>query len=429
MFLGLNNQTVMEKDDKSEKDDVPIRVLHLIDRITGYGTTRLLWNIVRLTPSKEIKHFVVTFSPDKGKWVYADRLREEGVYRQVSKPLFLKLGRRPTIWFLTRYIWTLWHVLQSLIWFRPHIIHVHTGYALTIALLLKVVLRRPVVHLVPSLFSQMIDQGKGWVPRFYARFHSLIDCFFTGVTSRDELLSIGVPGSKVLLVRGVIDFQEISTVRHERQQHHKAVREILHLSPDALIALSVGRLDPSKGHIFALEALPALVREFPKLHWLVVGDGKLRGELEDRAKALGIFHHVHLLGHQDDPLPYYAAATVYLRTMIFEERNLSCFEAMAMGLPMAGFDTGCEPDLINTVGHGILVPNQSAEALSAAVSQILMLPDQGREMGSRGIKCIRENYDLRNAIQDVTAVYEVLKKGNQIRSEQFEPLGHEGLNK
>ena len=417
MFLGLNNQTGMEKDDKSEKDDVPIRVLHLIDRITGYGTTRLLWNIVRLTPSKEIKHFVITFSPDNGKWLYADRLRGEGVYRQVSKPLFLKLGRRPTVWFLTRYIWALWHVLQSLIWFRPHIIHVHTGYVLTIVLLLKVVLRRPVVHLVPSLFSQMIDQGKGWVPRFYARFHSLIDCFFSGVSSRDELLSIGVPGSKVLLVRGDIDFQEISTVRHERQQHHKAVREILHLSPDALIALSVGRLDPSKGHIFSLEALPALVSQFPKLHWLVLGDGKLRSELEDRAKALGIFHHVHLLGHQDDPLPYYAAATVYLRTMIFEERNLSCFEAMAMGLPMVGFDTGCEADLINKVGHGILVPNQSAEALSAAVAQILLLPDHGREMGSRGIEFSQANFDIRLAIEDITTVYKNLKDGVDVKKD------------
>ena len=100
-----------------------------------------------------------------------------------------------------------------------------------------------------------------------------------------------------------------------------------------------------------------------------------------------------------------------------------------MGLPIVGFDLGFQEDLIKQVGHGILVPSQCVESLSIAVSQILMLPDQGREMGSRGIKYIRENYDLRNAIQHVTAVYEVLKNGNEIRSEQFEPLGHEGLNK
>ena len=407
----------MKEENESDKNESPVRVLHLIDRISGYGTTRLLWDIVRLTPSKEVKHFVITFSPDQGKWATAERLQEMGAYRPFPKTGLLKLGRRNWVWFLVRYIWALWHVLQSLIWFRPHIIYLHTGYVLTIGLLLKVVLRRPVVHLVPSLFSQMVDQGNGWVPRFYARFHSLIDCFFTGVSSRDELLSVGVPGSKVLLIRGVIDFQEISAVRRERQQHHKTIRETLHLSSDALIALSVGRLDRSKGHIFALEALPALVRQFPKLHWLVVGDGKLRHELEDRAKALGIFHHVHLLGHQDDPLPYYAAATVYLRTMIFEDRNLSCFEAMAMGLPMVGFDTGCETDLIKKVGHGILVPNQNVEALSAAVAQILAMPDQGREIGSRGIEFSRINLDIRQAVEDMTKVYKYLKDGGDLQKD------------
>jgi len=201
------------------------------------------------------------------------------------------------------------------------------------------------------------------------------------------------------------------------------------LPADAVIALSVGRLDPTKGHIYALEALKLLVRQFPKLHWLVVGEGKQRGELEERAKSLGIFHHVHLLGHQDRPLPFYAASTVYLRTMLLEERNTSCFEAMAMGLPIVGFDLGFEEDLIKQIGHGILVPSQCVESLSAAVSRILMLPDQGREMGSCGIEYIRKNYDIRQSIQDVTAVYGILKKGKEIRCEQIPSHEFQGPNK
>lgn len=314
----------MEKMNERVKDDVPIRVLHLIDRITGYGTTRLLWDIVRFTPSDKIKHLVITFSPDKGKWIHADLLREKGIYGQLPKRRILKiLDRRPMTWFLVRYMSTLWHVFKSLIWFRPDIIHIHTNYVLTVGLLLKVMLRRPVVHLVPSLFSQMVDEKKPWVPRFYARFHVLFDCFFTAASRcRDELLSVGIPDSKIVPLRGLLDLEEINAVRHKRQQFHKTIREKYHLPSDAFIALSVGRLNSSKGHLFALEALPGLLRHFPKLHWLVVGDGKQRAELEDRARALCISSHVHLVGYQDDLLPYYAAATVYLRTMIFEETNL-----------------------------------------------------------------------------------------------------------
>ena len=395
------------------KNDSPIRVLHLIDRITGYGTTKLLWDIVRLTPSDKVKHLVITFSPNKGKWLYADLLREKGAYGQVPKRRILKiLDRWPMTWFLVRYMATLWHVCKALIWFRPDIINVHSNYVLTIGLPLKIMVRRPVVHLVPSLFAQMVDEGKAWVPKLYARFHVLFDCFFTAASRcRDELLSVGIPDSKIVPLRGLLDLEDINTVRHRRQQFHKTIREQYHLPSDAFIALSVGRLDSSKGHAYALEALPGLLPQFPELYWLLVGDGNQLSELEDRARKLGIYNHVRLVGYQNDLLPYYAAATMYLRTMIFEETNLSTYKAMAMGLPIVGFDTGCETELLKKVGHGILVPNKSVTGLSAAVAQILTLPDHGRELGARGIDFCQANLDIRLGIEDITAVYKNLSDG------------------
>ena len=307
---------------------------------------------------------------------------------------------------------TFWHASKSIVSFRPDIIHVHTSYVLPIGLLLKVVSRRPVVHLVPSLFSQMRDQGKGWVPRLYSRFHSLFDCFFVAAyRCRDELLSVGVPEEKVFPFYGLLDLQAIDEVRIDKQEYYTKIREAAHLPADALIVLSVGRLDPSKGHNFSLQALPALVRRFPNLHWVVLGDGKQREELEARAKELDVLTHVHLVGHKNKPLPYYAAANVYLRSMIFEETNLSTYQAMAMGLPMVGFDTACETELLIRVGHGILVPNQSVEALIAGVTEILSLPDHGRGMGSRRIQFSQANLDIRRAIGGMTMVYKNLKNG------------------
>ena len=58
-ILRLDEWFGMEEKQNSAKDDLQIRVLHLTDRIPGYGTTRLLWDIVRLTPPQEVKHLVV----------------------------------------------------------------------------------------------------------------------------------------------------------------------------------------------------------------------------------------------------------------------------------------------------------------------------------------------------------------------------------
>ena len=409
----------MGKENESVKDEVPVRVLHLIDRITGYGTTRVLFDIVRLTPPDKVKHLVISFSPDKGQWIHADLLREKGAYWQVPKRRILKIfDRKPMTWFLTRYMSTWWYVFNALIWFRPDVIHIHTNYVLTIGLPLKVVFRRPVVHLVPSLFSQMADEGKTWVPKFYTRFHYFIDCFFSGA-SQEELRNIGIPESKIFPFRGAIDVQALQAIREKRSEHHTVIRKSLGLPSNCSLALSVGRLDPSKGHNFSLEALPSLVSKFPQLHWVVLGAGKQQAALEERAKALGIADHVHLLGHQDNPLPYYAAATVYLRTGIYEAENLSSYQAMAMGLPIVGFDTGCDTELLKKVGHGILVPNKNVAGLSAAVALILTLPDHGRELGCRGIKFSQDNLDIRLGIEDITEVYQHLRDGVDINKKEW----------
>jgi len=192
------------------------------------------------------------------------------------------------------------------------------------------------------------------------------------------------------------------------------------LPSDCLMALSVGRLHPTKGHLYALEALPSLVGKFPQLHWVVLGEGKQHAELEERAKSLGVSTHVHLLGYEDNPLPYYAAATVYFRTVILEAENLSSYQAMAMGLPVVGFDTGCETELLKDVGHGILVPNKDINAFSAAATKILTLPDRGREMGGLGLSYSEKNFDIWKAIADYTSVYIALKKGVKVQSEQLQ---------
>jgi glycosyltransferase involved in cell wall biosynthesis len=142
----------------------------------------------------------------------------------------------------------------------------------------------------------------------------------------------------------------------------------------------------------------------------VLGDGVERAALETRARELSVIEHVRFIGFQPDPLPYYAAADVYLRTMVFEAQNLSFYLAMAVGLPVVGFDTSREVDLINKVGNGILVPNKDSAALAAAVGRILMLPDRGQSMGELGTKYCREFLDMRRAIAEVCSAYVELHK-------------------
>jgi glycosyltransferase involved in cell wall biosynthesis len=270
------------------------------------------------------------------------------------------------------------------------------------------------VHIVPALFSQMEAQGTGWLVNRYRRFHQHIDYFALDAGYRNELLSIGVPANKLLGIDGTLDLDAIAAVKAESKRHRLEVRRKLQIPEDAIIALSVGRLDPSKGHAYALEALPLIRNQFPNVHWVVLGEGEQRRELEKRIDELGDAQHAHLIGFDPQPLPYYAAADIFLRTTTMEGENISSRQAIAIGLPTVGFDTCCETDLIAKLGHGILVPNADAAALAAATCQILSTPDRGAAMGARGVDYCKAHMGIQKHVDDLLSVYNQLhKKGAQ----------------
>ncbi len=432
----------------------PLRVLHIIDTLGGGGSERLVWDIVRLSDPARVQHRVVTIFPDGYlvPFVYAEGLRELGAYcskaalkkdfsrsdataqrvNSNAAPLRRRARNLPSalksplvrIWNFGYPIWReLKHAaihLRSMLGipaeyfrFNPDVVHTHGFYGFKYGLLF----RRPTVHVVPALFSQMEAQGTGFLVNRYRRFHRHVDCFALDAGYRNELLSIGVPAHKLLFIDGTLDLDAIAAVAAERDRHRREIRRKLQIPEDAIIALSVGRLDPSKGHSFALEALPLMLKQLPNLHWLVLGEGDQRRELEQRIAELGVAEHAHLIGFDSQPLPYYAAADIYLRTTTMEGENISSRQAIAMGLPAAGFDTCCETDLIAKLGHGILVPNADAAALAAATCEILSAPDRGVARGARGVDYCKANMNIQKHVDDLLSLYTQLQRSHRVNPE------------
>jgi glycosyltransferase involved in cell wall biosynthesis len=420
-------------------------VLHIIDTLGGGGSERLLWDIVRLSDPARVKHLVVTIFREgyMATPVYAEPLRQLGAYGTSRNDEFIKTGspapfippspasklppvvKKPLV-HVWNFAFSQWrrakHVAQHVpsmmsipaefFRFKPDVVHTHGFYGFKYGLLFKHLFRRPLVHIVPALFSQMEAQGTGWLANRYRRFHRSVDCFALDAGYRNELLSIGVPANKLLDIYGTLDLDAIEAVRAEREQRRREVRRKLNLPDDAIIALAVGRLDPSKGHLYALEALPRILSQFPNVHWIVLGEGEQRRELEKRIEELSVAEHAHLIGFDPQPLPYYAAADVYLRTTTMEGENISSRQAIAMGLPTVGFDTCCETDLIATLGHGILVANADASALADATCEILSLPDRGAALGARGIDYCKTHLGIQKHVDDLMSLYTQLNPVN-----------------
>ena len=393
----------------------PIRVLHVIDTLVGGGCERWVWDLVRLSDPSQAVHRVVTVQPEDRGFVYADRLRRAGVYgdprnghgkADPTPPL-------PALFSADR-------ILMEAVAFRPDVVHAHVFRGFSFGLILKALSSRPLVYSVPALFSQIIRVRCGWVLKLYRRFHPHVDRFFTAYPS--ELFPLGIAGEKVALLQGGVDIQAVTRCRSEREHHRSRIREMLKIPQDALLVLSVGRLHEEKGHGYAIEALRLLRQRFRNLHWIILGEGHLRGILEANACKHGVRPFVHLPGFMEDPLPFYAAADLYARTCIYEGENLSSYQAMAMGLPVVGFDTGASTDLIPKVGHGLLVPNRNAEALAGAIGKILTLPDTGQALGKRGLAYAQAHLDIRDIVRSFAETYRALSRQNRKDPSGIRPI-------
>lgn len=393
----------------------PVRVLHLADHLALGGAERWLWDIVRSSDSSRIRSKVIALMLDRGDFVFADRLASIGAYRHsMFRPLLKRLNsatgetqaqdvaHKPRRW-----VASVWHAgcyvrasvtfPAALLAFRPHVIHAH-GYELRNALRLRRIFRVPIVHTVPALFSQMDEVGFSSMRELYRTRHRDVALFFSGA-SRADLRASGIPDEKVRWIEGVIDVAAVRAAVAERDRHREAVRKEIGAPGNAPIALSVGRFHPSKGHRFAIEALAKMRTTQPDIHWIVLGVGQDMEPLRALARDLGVADRAHFLGFRTDPLPYYAAVDIYMRTTTHEAENLCSYQAMAAGLPVVGFDTGAETELIPTVGHGALVRNGDADALAARAADILGCPDRGRHLGELGAAYANAHLDYRRTLE------------------------------
>lgn len=153
----------------------------------------------------------------------------------------------------------------------------------------------------------------------------------------------------------------------------RALRRRFGIPDDAVVALTVAKLEAVKGHA---AQLPAFVQAMgrtgghPPLHAVWLGDGPLRGRLDDAVLSAGLGGHVHLAGHCDDVTPWLDMADLVLLTSHAEGMPLSVIEAMAKGLPVVASAVGGVAEALG--GTGILLPPPSDATLTPRLTEALI---------------------------------------------------------
>lgn len=302
--------------------------------------------------------------------------------------------------------WRLSRVLKQL---RPDVVHAHDPHGVAMAataLSIAAPTPRP-----PLVASRRIEYRIAH--NSFSRWkYSQVDRFIAiSRAVRDRLVADGVPASRVDVVHEGVDVERVAALPSGN------VHAVLFLPTGSPIVGTIGALVAQKDHHTLIEAAARVVRDVPDVRFVVLGEGELRGALEEQIRHRHLERHVFLAGFRADVLQLMKDFDVFALSSIQEGLCTSLVDAMAARKAAVATAVGGVPEVVEDGVTGLLVPARDHEALAERIVRLLTDPKLRRRMGDAGLERARQLFTVERMVEGTAAVYErVTRAGRAART-------------
>ena len=187
------------------------------------------------------------------------------------------------------------------------------------------------------------------------------------------------PVARWLKKKSVKSYNALNVQRFQDPQIDNNVKKAsLGFDPTARIVGTVGRLSPQKGYTYLLDAVAQLIPDFPDVVFMIVGDGELRSELENKAERLGLGNRILFTGSRSDVEELMAVMDLFINSSLWEGLPTVIMESMAAKVPVVATDVGGNGELIENNVTGWLVPPQNVQQLVDGIALVLTMDEAER---------------------------------------------------
>lgn len=168
--------------------------------------------------------------------------------------------------------------------------------------------------------------------------------------------------------------------------------------------IMVGRLEETKGHIYLIHALPQIIKKFPGLKLILLGEGPLKEELVAEATRLQVIQHIDFIGFAT-PSAYTWQCQVMVAPSLFEAFGIVYIEAFALKIPLVAFDGGAADEVIDQNETGILVPQKDSDKLAEKIIFLLENPGERKRLTENAYNKFKNYYTVERMSREVVAWY------------------------
>lgn len=193
----------------------------------------------------------------------------------------------------------------------------------------------------------------------------------------------------------------------------KFIRDKHNIKEDEFVFGSAGRIVSLKGVYDIIEALPLN----GKWRFMMIGGGADETTIKEIIKEKGLQDRVILTGgitDGGDVAKYLNALDCFVHVPKTTKKwvdtfPLSVVEAMAIGLPVIGSDSGVIPYQVGE--KGIIVPEGDSKAINNAMQYVLNNPKVAKEIGKSMKDRVMHTFEVKHLNKCLKIIFEEILKG------------------
>ena len=289
---------------------------------------------------------------------------------------------------------------------RPSVVHawqdstsIKAGIAAVIAGVPRIVLASR--NVTPMNFTYYQDYMQP-AYRALASLESVVFLNNSEAGAVDYTSWLGLPRERFVVVRNGVD---LIYLQRAEENVIRDYRQSLGIPADAQVVGSIFRFWSEKRPILWLQGAALLAERYPDVHFLIIGEGPLRQEMENFIRSNKLVGKVHLPGARPEVATPLSAMDVFLLTSEFEGTPNVVLEAQWLGLPVVVTDAGGASESFDRDTSGLLATQPSAKEIAQLVGQYLENGELVRQAEVAGTNFVERVFGVKRMVCETIDIY------------------------
>jgi glycosyltransferase involved in cell wall biosynthesis len=331
-------------------------------------------------------------------------LEQRAVARGLDLKLMPEMRRSLHPWRDTQCFFALKRMLQQ---YKPDIVHTHSSKAGILGRRAAYALGIPCVHGIhgasfhfgqPAVLFNAYKIAERMANRWCQHFITVCDA----MSQQYLAAGIGTPDKFTTIFSGMEVDHFLNPARSRVD-----VRQSLGLLDSHVVVGKIARLFNLKGHEYLIEAAPKIVAAVPDVRFLLVGDGSLTQQCQERINELGLTEYFVFAGlvPPEQVAEYIGGMDLVVHTSVWEGLARVLPQALICGKPIVSYDIDGAPEVCINNETGFLVPPRSVDELATAIAKLASDKELREQFGRTGRERFAPQFRHQYMTERVREVY------------------------